>query len=283
MTINENKIKIASLEWFYREGFPTENNHKTPVILLHGLLSQSFSWLEIMPILTEYGYRAIAPDWLGWGLSDIPDKRDFDYTPSAYLTAFAEFIDELKLEKISLVVQGFLATVGIQYALKYPDKIDKLIILNTPIFSTAKLPWQIAQCGIPFLGDMVTQDPLIVDRTLEKGSGFVISDQNLAFYRKPIVTSSLPGRTLVTVVKKLQLKQVTAEIEAGLKQWEKLCLIIWGKDDPWLEFSPVETLVKSNNNLKLITIEEAKHYPQEHFSKEISPMIVNFLGSFNNP
>lgn len=281
MKIQENKIEIDSLHWFYREGLPVENSNKTPVILLHGLLSQSFTWLEIMPVLTEYGYHTIAPDWLGWALSDIPDKRDFDYTPSAYLTAFTQFIDGLKLDKVSLVVQGYLATIGIQYALKYPDKIDKLVILNTPIISEAKLPWQIAQCGIPFLGDMITQDPLIVDRTLEKGAGFVISDQNLAFYRKPIVTSSSPGRTLVTVVKKLNLKQVTAEIEAGLKKWEKPCLIIWGKDDPWLEFAPVEALVNSNKKLKLITLEEAKHYPQEHFSKEISPMIVNFLGSNN--
>jgi len=278
ITIKENKIKIGSLEWYYREILPIKDNHKTPVILLHGLLSQSFCWLEIMPILGEYGYHGIAPDWLGWGLSGKPEQKDFDYTPSSYLKAFTEFIEGLKLEKISLVVQGFLATIGIQYALQYPEKIDKLIILNTPISSSAKLPWKIAQCGVPFLGDMVTQDPLIVDRTLEKGSGFVISDQNLAFYRKPIVTSSLAGRTLVKVVKKLNLKQVITDIETGLKQWEKPCLIIWGKDDPWLEFAPIEELVNSNKKLKLITIEEAKHYPQEHFSKEISPMIVNFLG-----
>ncbi|WP_373478998.1 alpha/beta fold hydrolase [Geminocystis sp.] len=278
ITIKENKIKIGSLEWYYREILPIKDNNKTPVILLHGLLSQSFCWLEIMPILGEYGYHGIAPDWLGWGLSGKPEQKDFDYTPSSYLKAFTEFIEGLKLEKISLIVQGFLATIGIQYALQYPEKIDKLIILNTPISSSAKLPWQIAQCGVPFLGDMVTQDPLIVDRTLEKGSGFVISDQNLAFYRKPIVTSSLAGRTLVKVVKKLNLKQVVTDIETGLKQWEKPCLIIWGKDDPWLEFAPIEELVNSNKKLKLITIEEAKHYPQEHFSKEISPMIVNFLG-----
>ena len=278
ITIKENKIKIGSLEWYYREILPIKDNHKTPVILLHGLLSQSFCWLEIMPILGEYGYHGIAPDWLGWGLSGKPEQKDFDYTPSSYLKAFTEFIEGLKLEKISLVVQGFLATIGIQYALQYPEKIDKLIILNTPISSSAKLPWKIAQCGVPFLGDMVTQDPLIVDRTLEKGSGFVISDQNLAFYRKPIVTSSLAGRTLVKVGNKLNLKQVITDIETGLKQWEKPCLIIWGKDDPWLEFAPIEELVNSNKKLKLITIEEAKHYPQEHFSKEISPMIVNFLG-----
>ena len=280
MQIKERNIKIDQFNWFFREVEPVEDSQKTPVVLLHGLLSQSYCWLEMMPTLAEYGYRAIAPDWLGWGFSDKPEKRDFPYTPEAFISAFADFIEELNLDKISLVVQGFLATVGIQYALRNPDKVENLVILNAPIYEGAKLPWQIAQCGVPFLGDMVTQDPLIVDRTLEKGSGFVISDNNLALYRKPIVTSSAAGRMLVTVVKKLQVKQITSEIEMGLKQWQKPCFIIWGTDDPWLDFSSVENLVKANKKIKLTPLAEAKHYPQEHFSQEITPMLVNFLGSF---
>lgn len=276
MQIKEHNIKANQFNWFFREVEPIENSQKTAVVLLHGLLSQSYCWLEMMPTLAEYGYRAIAPDWLGWGFSDKPDKRDFQYTPEAFVSAFADFIEELNLEKISLVVQGFLATVGIQYALRNPDKIENLVILNAPIYEGAKLPWQIAQCGVPFLGDMVTQDPLIVDRTLEKGAGFVISDNNLALYRKPIVTSSAAGRMLVTVVKKLQLKEITSEIETGLKKWQKPCFIIWGTDDPWLDFPSVENVVKANPKIKLTPLAEAKHYPQEHFSQEISPMLVNF-------
>lgn len=279
MKIQENKIKVGNFEWFYREILPNQDNNKVPVILLHGLLSQSFCWVEMMPTLGEYGYRAIAPDWLGWGFSDIPEKREFTYKPEDFIETLKDFIEALKLEKVSLIIQGFLGTIGIQYALKYPEKIDHLVILNAPITTDAKLPWQIAQCGFPLLGDMVTQDPLIVDRTLEKGSGFVISDNNLALYRKPIVTSSAAGRMLVTTVKNLQLKTVTKEIETGLKTWEKPCLIIWGKEDPWLDFNSVENLVNDNKNLKLSPLSEAKHYPQEHFSEEISPLIVNFLGS----
>lgn len=280
MDIQEYKIQAGKFEWYYREALPLKKTHKTPVVLLHGLLSQSFCWLEIMPRLAEYGYSAIAPDWLGWGFSSIPEKKDFAYNPSAFVTALNDFMEALELEKISLVVQGFLGSVGIQYALKYPDKIDKLVILNAPITKDAQLPWQIAQCGFPLLGDMITQDPLLVDRTLEKGSGFVISDNNLALYRKPIVTSSAFGRTLVTIVRKLQLKQSSAEIEKGLQQWEKPCLIIWGENDSWLDITSVEELVKTNSKLKLVTIPEAQHYPQEHFSAEIYPTIVNFLGSF---
>lgn len=75
MEIQEKKIKVGNFEWFYREMLPPQENNKVPVILLHGLFSQSFSWLEMMPSLAEYGYRAIAPDWLGWGFSDIPEKK----------------------------------------------------------------------------------------------------------------------------------------------------------------------------------------------------------------
>ena len=236
-----------------------------------------FCWTEIMPFVAESGYSAIAPDWLGWANSDKPDKRDFAYTPEAYIKALTDFIDAFKVEKVSLVIQGFLATIGIQYALQNPDKIDKLIILNSPISTSAKVPWLIKQCGVPFLGDMITQDPLFVDRTLEKGAGYVISDENLAYYRKPIITSSLAGRTMVTMVRRMQFLDSMKEIEAGLKTWEKPCLILWGIDDPWLSIDPVEAIAKANPNITLKKISEAKHYPQEHFSKKISPILVNFL------
>jgi len=277
MKIIENKTKVGQVEWFYRSVSPPESTHKNPVFFLHGLPSQSFCWCEIMPFLAEYGYSAIAPDWLGWANSDKPDKRDFAYTPSAYIQALKDFIDAFEVEKINLVVQGFLATIGIQYALKYPEKIDKLVILNSPISTKAKIPWLIRQWGVPFIGDMITQDPLFVDRTLEKGCGYVISDQNLAYYRKPIATSSLPGRTMVTIIKKMQFTETMEEIESGLKTWQKPCLIIWGIDDPWLNIAPVEELVKENNNLTLTKLEEARHFPQEHFSKEISPILANFF------
>lgn len=281
MKVTEHNLKVNNYQWFYRQVSPKEDSQKTPVILLHGLPSQSFSWCEIMKILGEYGYQAIAPDWLGWGLSGKPDKRDFAYTPSAYVSALGDLLDALNYQKVSLVVQGFLGTVGIQYALQNPDRIENLVILNAPLTShQTKLPWQIKQCAIPLLGDMVTQDPLLIDRTLEKGSGFVISDGNLAVYRQPIVKSSVAGRTLVTIVKNLQLAQVTREIEQGLQQWQKPCLIIWGIEDAWLDIAEVENLVKKNKQLKLIPLPEAKHYAQKHFVAEIAPKLVNFLGSY---
>lgn len=179
MSIAEKKIKIDSNEWFYRESEPIGRSDLLPVILLHGIVSQSYSWRNILPALAQQGTHAIAPDWIGYGFSSKPEKRDFAYTPDAFVTALEKFITELKLERFSLVVQGFLGSVGLQYALRHPEQIANIAILNAPISQTAKVPWKIQQMGLPLAGEMITQDPLLVDRTLEGGARYRIDDQHL--------------------------------------------------------------------------------------------------------
>ncbi|NEO27607.1 MAG: alpha/beta fold hydrolase, partial [Kamptonema sp. SIO4C4] len=232
--MTENTLTNGSLGWFYRQILPTSETDKLPVVLLHGIPSQSYSWRGVMPALMEYGFRAIAPDWLGHGFSDKPDKRDFSYIPDAYIQALDEFLETLDLTPCHLVVQGFLGSVGIQYALRNPEKIDRLVILNTPLSSTVKLPWKMKLWGVPFVGDMLTQDPLLIDRTLEGGSGFVIQDEDLDMYRRPFLQTSDTGRSLLATVQNLQLLKVTSEIAKGLSEWKKPTQIIWGMNDPWL-------------------------------------------------
>ena len=273
MSITEQTIKIKELEWFYRR---VEGDRET-VLLLHDLPSHSFGWREVMAKLAQPGFNAIAPDWIGSGFSAKPDKRDFAYTPEAFISALADFVDALALENFHLVVQGFLGSVGLQYAFRHPEKIQNLVILNAPLSPEAKLPWKMKQWGIPFVGDMLTQDPLLVDRTLEGGSGFVISDENLAVYRKPFLMSSSVGRALVATIKQLKLEQTVAEIEAGFANWDKPTLLIWGMADPWLEATQAEKLAASSSNIKIFKLPEAKHYPQEHWAKEISEKIIQFF------
>lgn len=179
MAINEELIEVGVLKWYYREAKPIGRSDRLPVVLLHGLPSQSFTWTEVMPALAEKGYPCIAPDWIGFGNSSKPDKKEFPYTPDAFIEAFAAFIQALQLEKFSLVVQGFLGSCGVQYALRHPQQIERLAILNAPISTAAKLPWKIQQLGLPLVGEMITQDPLLVDRTLEGGSGYGISDKDV--------------------------------------------------------------------------------------------------------
>ncbi|WYL97315.1 MAG: alpha/beta fold hydrolase [Gloeotrichia echinulata IR180] len=277
MSLTENKIKVDSLEWFYRESSPIGRTDLLPVVLLHGVVSQSYSWRNILPALGNQGTRAIAPDWIGYGFSATPEKRDFAYTPDAFITALSGFVKALELERFSLVVQGFLGSVGLQYALRNPEQIANIAILNTPISTAAKLPWKIKQMGLPLAGEMMTQDPLLVDRTLEGGSRYRIEDKDLDVYRRPFLKSSAPGRALLATIRNLQLDSATTEIESGFKQWQEPMLIQWGMIDPWLSVDIAENFANSVPNAELIKLNNVGHYPQEHYHETILQDLLSFV------
>ncbi|MFQ4145838.1 alpha/beta fold hydrolase [Chlorogloeopsis sp. ULAP02] len=277
MSLSEHKITVNSLEWFYRIAEPIGRTDLLPVVFLHGLVSQSYSWRKIMPALGQQGTRAIAPDWIGFGFSSKPEKRDFAYTPEAFITALEGFVKALELERFSLVVQGFLGSVGLQYALRHPEQIANIAILNTPISTTAKLPWKIQQMGLPLAGEIMTQDPLLVDRTLEGGSRYVISDADLDVYRKPYLKSSSAGRALLASIRNLQLLKAMQEIESGFQQWQKPLLIQWGKNDPWLSLDMAEKFATTVPDGELIKLNDVGHYPQEHHHETILLDLLPFV------
>lgn len=277
MSITEHKITVDSQQWFYRLAEPIGRTDLLPVLLLHGLVSQSYSWRKILPALAQQGTKAIAPDWIGFGFSSKPEKRDFAYTPDAFITALERFIQALELERFSLVVQGFLGSVGLQYALRHPEQIANIVILNTPISSTAKLPWKIQQMGLPLAGEMMTQDPLLVDRTLEGGSRYVIPDKDLDVYRQPFLKTSAAGRALLSTIRNLQLAKAMSEIETGFKHWQQPILIQWGVIDPWLNLDMAENFAKSVPNGKLVKLNNVGHYPQEHYHETILEDLLPFV------
>lgn len=275
--IRQTSIEAGSLKWFYREVQPEAQGSAKPVILLHGLPSQSLSWTGLLPLLAAHGMQAIAPDWIGYGNSSKPEPRDFAYTPEAFVTALTELIDALDVEQFSLVIQGFLGTVGLQYAVRCPDRIDKLVILNAPLNPTAKLPWKLTQLGLPIAGEMLTQDPLAVERILEAGCKQVIPDEYLEVYRKPYLKSAVAGRALLATIRNLKLATSLTEIATGLPTLDLPIQIIWGTNDPWLDLSGAEAWIQSLKQGKLVTIPTAAHYPQEHCYAEIERSIVPFL------
>ncbi|XGV97409.1 MAG: alpha/beta fold hydrolase [Leptolyngbya sp. BL-A-14] len=277
MAADEHWIEVGNLTWFYRETTPLGKTTRSPVVLLHGIPAQSYGWREILPTLANQGFRAIAPDWIGFGFSAQPDRRDFAYTPDAFLQALEGFLKAMELERFSLVVQGFVGSVGLQYVLRHPEQIERVAILNTPLTTSAKLPWKIRQLGLPLIGDMMTQDPLLVDRTLEGGGGYRVEDADLDVYRRPFLRSSDAGRALLATIQNLQLKQTMAELEAGFQQWQHPTLIAWGDRDPWLPLETAQGVASSLPNAEWVALEEAGHYPQEDWHEKVSDALLPFL------
>ena len=275
--IKTQTVEIEKQQWFYRQAMPRNPNEATPIVLLHGLLAHSYCWRVLLEEIAETGITAYAPDWLGEGGSAKPSTREFSYTPEAYIEALEKLFKALNLERFHLVVQGFLGSMGLQYAFRHPEQIERLVVLNTPLSTSVRLPWVIRQWSFPLMGEMLTQDPLLVDRTLETGSGYVISDENLGIYRQPFLKNSQAGRSLVATIKNLRLKKAMTEIETGWETWEQPTQILWGMSDPWLSADFAQNLAQEKNNIRLVKLEEAKHYPQEHWSEDISPILLTFL------
>jgi len=277
VSIEEKQIKVGSLEWFYREAQPMQATEKPPVLLLHGLLSQSYSWREVMPSLAEQGFWAIAPDWIGAGKSAFPEKRDFAYTPEAFAQALGDLIDSLELEQVSLVLQGYTSVPGLLYALENGDRIHRLSLINIPLSANAKLPWKIQQFTLPLAGEMMTQDPLIVDRTLEGGSPYQVDDKDLNVYRRPFLETSAAGRALLATLRNLNLKSSLAQISSTLPQWSKPLQVIWGENDPWLLQSSAKEAISKVSQAEFIALEEVGHYPQEDWPEKVCEALIPFL------
>ncbi|MGI8936364.1 MAG: alpha/beta fold hydrolase [Phormidesmis sp.] len=276
--IMDRACEAGGLRWAYREAVPMNKTDRPPVVLLHGLVSQSYSWRGVMAQLAAAGMRSVAPDWIGHGASAKPEKSEFAYTPAAFVSALESWLQALEIEHFYLVVQGFLGSAGLLYAAQHPEQIERLVILNTPLTAAAKLPFKLAQMGIPLVGDMLTQDPLLVDRTLEGAGPYEIADLDLDIYRRPFLKSSEAGRSLLAIIKQLQLKQTLADIDQGFENWPVPTLIAWGMADKWLPVTLAETFAQnSGSNVEIARLEETGHYAQEDWAEKVSETMVPFL------
>ena len=111
---------------FYREAGPAG----APVIvLLHGFPTSSFMFRNLVPRLAER-YRVLAPDHLGFGLSDAPPVEEFDYTFDALADLTAGLLRELGVGRYAIYVQDYGAPIGWRLALRNPEAITAIITQN---------------------------------------------------------------------------------------------------------------------------------------------------------
>jgi len=98
-------------------------------VLLHGFPASSFMFRHLIPLLADR-YRVIAPDHLGFGLSDAPSVDEFGYSFDALAGLTAELLSELGVARYALYVQDYGAPVGWRLALADPDAVTAVITQN---------------------------------------------------------------------------------------------------------------------------------------------------------
>ncbi len=117
-------VKVDGLSIFYREAGPKD----APVILLlHGLPSSSRMFQPLLTRLAD-SYHLIAPDYPGFGHSDWPDPKDFDYTFDHIAKVMQGFTEALGLTHYTLYMQDYGGPVGFRMTLTHPERVDALIV-----------------------------------------------------------------------------------------------------------------------------------------------------------
>lgn len=108
---------------FYREA----GDAAAPaLVLLHGFPTSSYMFRHLVPALADR-YHVIAPDHLGFGLSDAPPVEEFDYTFDALTDLTAGLLRSLGVDRYAIYVQDYGAPIGWRLALREPSAITAIV------------------------------------------------------------------------------------------------------------------------------------------------------------
>jgi pimeloyl-ACP methyl ester carboxylesterase len=117
---------IDGVNIFYREAGPA---NAPVVLLLHGFPTSSHMFRNLIPALADR-YRVLAPDYPGYGQSDMPDRATFAYTFDRFAELVDGLLDRLGVERFAMYVMDYGAPVGWRLALKHPERVTGLIVQN---------------------------------------------------------------------------------------------------------------------------------------------------------
>jgi len=124
------------------------------IVMLHGNPTWSFYYRNLVKLLQK-NYRIIVPDHMGCGLSDKP--QDYPYSLKTHIDNLEGLLAQCKVEKFSLVVHDWGGAIGMGLAVRHPERLESVVVLNTAAFRSPRIPLRINMCRIPVLGDIIVR------------------------------------------------------------------------------------------------------------------------------
>ena len=124
------------------------------VVMLHGNPTWSFYFRNVIKEL-QSSCRCLALDHLGCGLSDKP--QNYPYTLKQHIANAVAWIERFSLDSFDMIVHDWGGAIGMGVAKALPDKIGKIVILNSAAFNMARIPKRISMCRLPFIGDLIVR------------------------------------------------------------------------------------------------------------------------------
>lgn len=251
-----------------------------PIVLWHGNPTWSFLYRHIVVALRDR-FRCIAPDYLGFGLSDRPAA--FGYTIEEHARVAGEFVDHLGLDGYLSMGQDWGGPIGMAVAVERAERVRGVILGNTWFWPTDEFTTKMFSrvMSSPPMQYAILHRNFFVERLVPAGTGHRLSDAVMDHYREVQPTpdarkgvAEMPKQILAAAP---LLGRLAREVPAKLGG--KPALFVWGMKD--FAFRPGPTIPRMRAAFAdhvLVELPDAKHFIQEDAPDEIAAAISERFG-----
>jgi pimeloyl-ACP methyl ester carboxylesterase len=279
MTLNEHhtffpgyRINVNNVQIYY-EYFDHENPNAKVVVLIHGFLSSTISFRQVLPFLMKE-YKVIALDLPGFGQSE--KSKSFIYKLSNYGQLIIDFLDKLNIQNVILIGHSMGGQICMHAAKKAPRRIEKLILLGCCSYVKRASRSLIACSYLPlFTWGMRSW---IQKKDVKQNLLSVLHDSKLVTqelidgYSKPISETAF----IDSLIRLLRHREGDMSSEE-LKDIKQPVLMLWGNEDKVIPVKNGYRLKHDLPNAELIVYKNCGHLLMEEKPQEISNEIVNFI------
>ncbi|MCP4700776.1 MAG: alpha/beta fold hydrolase [Gammaproteobacteria bacterium] len=253
--------------------------------MLHGNPSWSFYYRDLIKSLRGE-YRAIAPDHIGCGYSDKPGEDRYPYILERRVADFAHLMDQLELQRVTLIVHDWGGMIGMAWAAAHPRRIARLVILNTaafPLPADKKFPFALKLARTPGLGTLLIRGFNAFSRGANRFCAKRMADEVARGYLLPY--DSWKNRIAVhRFVTDIPLSprdrsyRLVSETAARLHELRGLpMLICWGMRDFVFDRCFLDEWARRFPDAEIHRFEDAGHYVLEDAGNRITALIQQFL------
>lgn len=264
-----------------------DEGNGAPALLVHGNPTWSYLYRAFIPPLAT-DHRVIAPDHLGFGLSERPASAPYDLP--WHIANLSDLVRSLDLEDITLVVHDWGGPIGIGAALELGERVRRLVVINSWAWrlpSGTKLAPLLEAIREPQRGERLALDHNVL---VEQGlPGGVHRRERLTpevhdAYRR-VSGDPESRRAIMTLVRAIPVgatgpaAQAMASIERRLGQLRLPTLLLWGKRDPIFPPATVALWRRFIPDAEVAYLSDASHFVQEDAPEEAVALLRGWLAT----
>ena len=271
---NSHFVQVDGARVHYQE---FGDSSKPTIILIHGYTASLYVWKTVAPMLADAGFHIVALDLLGFGYSEKPSW--FDYAISSQARVVARFMNRLGIGRATIVGSSYGGAVAATLALDYPERVEKLVLVDTVCNDNLKNHPILKLAAVPGVGEAIT--PFLIDSrafqryrmrgTLAPANHELITDERVEGILRPLTAADAHHSLLATS------RAWSAErIQQDAHLINQPTLIIWGADDKVIPPDDGHALHDSILHSRFVILKDCGHIPQEEKSDLFVELVTEF-------